>query len=248
MLHSMWPLGAAYTAIIFEMTMPTLGADIVRDNREHWSSWHRFLILSTLPTIGCIVGLLWASESPRYLLEASREVEALAVYQRLHRLNKTRTQYGLTELELPGRNAYPERPMSPTRSIFSQGLDSVREAFQKVSSPMHYRTTLLLAALHLICGFVCMGISTFSMSMMKELREQQYLAQKKFVQNQNFSGLYNETMENVFFKDCLFQDATFTHMNMIHVNFWNCSVYNSEFLNVKTSVFSFESSVITNSR
>lgn len=77
-----------------------------------------------IPTILCILGLFWASESPRYLLEASREVEALAVYQRLHRLNKARTRYGLTELELPSRSAYRERP-SPPRNLINHGLQSV---------------------------------------------------------------------------------------------------------------------------
>lgn len=50
----------------------------------------------------------------RYLLEASREVEALAVYQRFHRLNKPgrNTQYGLTELELPSRSTYQRQPVS----------------------------------------------------------------------------------------------------------------------------------------
>lgn len=68
---------------------------------------------------------MWASESPRYLLETSREVEALAVYQRLHRMNKARTQYGLTELELPGRSAYRDRQVSPSTNILNQGLESV---------------------------------------------------------------------------------------------------------------------------
>lgn len=71
------------------------------------------------------MGLIWTSESPRYLLEASREVEALEVYQRLHRLNKVKTQYGLTELELPGRNAYRERPVSPSTNVFSHGIETV---------------------------------------------------------------------------------------------------------------------------
>lgn len=125
LLHSFWPIGALLTSMVAHLTLPTNGADIVLDNREHWSSWHRFLILSILPTITCIIGLIWASESPRYLLEASREVEALEVYQRLHRLNKSRTQYGLTELELPGRNAYRDKPMNSSRNLFRQGFDLV---------------------------------------------------------------------------------------------------------------------------
>lgn len=124
-LHSFWPMGALLTSSIALLTLPDNGEDTVLDNREHWSSWHKFLILNILPIVLCIVGLIWASESPRYLLEASREVEALEVYQRLHRLNKARTQYGLTELELPGRSAYRERPVSPSRNVFKHGLDTV---------------------------------------------------------------------------------------------------------------------------
>ncbi|KAF7267284.1 hypothetical protein GWI33_019474 [Rhynchophorus ferrugineus] len=247
-LHSLWPVGALYTAIIFHITMPTLGADIVKDNREHWSSWHRFLMLSILPAVGCLIGLIWTSESPRYLLEASREVEALAVYQRLHKLNKTRTQYGLTELELPSRSAYRDRPSNPTRNIVSQSFCSFREAFQKVSSPIYFRTTLLLATVHFLVGFIYTGISTFSSTLIKELREREYLMRKKFVEGQNFTGKFNETIENVFFRDCAFDNVTFAHLNLIHVNFWNCSVQSSEFVNVKTSVMTFENSVINNSR
>ncbi|XP_030760231.1 synaptic vesicle glycoprotein 2B-like isoform X2 [Sitophilus oryzae] len=247
-MHSMWPVGAVFTAILFHVTMPTLGADIVRDNKEHWSSWHRFLMLSILPAVGCLVGLMWASESPRYLLEASREVEALAVYQRFHKLNQSKTQYGLTELELPGRSAYRDRPSSPTRNIVSQGLYSFREAFQKITSPIHFRTTVLLATLHFLIGLIYMGMSTFSSTLIKELREREYLGQKKFVEGQNFTGNFTDTIENVYFKDCRFDNVSFTHVNLIHVNFWNCTVEYSEFINVKTSVLTFENSFIRNSR
>lgn len=132
LLHAFWPIGALLTCMEAHLTLPTHGADIVSDNSEHWSSWHRFLILNIVPIITCIAGLLWASESPRYLLEASREVEALEVYQRLHRLNKSRTQYGLTELELPGRNAYRDKPINTSRNVFRQGFDVVSKMLYKI--------------------------------------------------------------------------------------------------------------------
>ncbi|XP_066249429.1 synaptic vesicle glycoprotein 2B-like isoform X1 [Euwallacea similis] len=248
MLHSLWPLGAAYIAIVFEIAMPTLGADIVKDNKEHWSSWHRFLLLSVIPAAASIVGLIWTSESPRYLLEASREVEALAVYQRLHKLNKTKTQYGLTELELPGRSSYPEPALSNTRGVFAHGFDSVMQVFYKIFSPIYFKTTIILAILHLICGFASMGVSTFSTSMIKELREWEYLEQKRFVENQSFSGFYNDSLENVFFKDCTFHDCVFSQMNLVHVNFWNCTIRKSKFFNVKTSILSIENSVVADSQ
>ncbi|XP_023311112.1 synaptic vesicle glycoprotein 2B-like [Anoplophora glabripennis] len=248
-LHSIWPLGAVFTSIISHLTMPTLGAEIVQDNREHWSSWHRFLILSILPTLACIIGLIWASESPRYLLEASREVEALAVYQRLHRLNKARTQYGLTELELPGRNAYRDRPLSPSRNIFSHGIGSFREAFQRVSSPTHFRTTLLLATLHLLLGFLYMGVSTFSTTIIKDLREQEYYLHRQYINNVDYYGVtINKTIENVQYQNTVFRNVTFTHINLNHVDFLNCTIEESEFISVKASVSYFKSSIIKDCR
>ncbi|KAJ3648424.1 hypothetical protein Zmor_020229 [Zophobas morio] len=248
-LHSFWPLGGIFTSLIAHLTMPTQGAEIVEDNREHWSSWHRFLILSILPTIGCIIGLIWASESPRYLLEASREVEALAVYQRLHRLNKARTQYGLTELELPGRSAYRERPMSPSRNVFGHSLESLRETFQRISSPTHFRTTLLLAALHLIVGFTYMGISNFSTSTIKEIKDEEYNLNRKYIFNKNFTGVvFNNTMENLEYVNTTFKNVTFKHINLNHVRFQNCTVDEAEFINVKSSITSFKNSTIKDSR
>lgn len=127
LLHAFWPIGAIITSSFAHFTLPTNGAETVLDNQEHWSSWHKFLLLSILPIILCLIGLIWTSESPRYLLEASREVEALEVYQRLHRLNKVSTQYGLTELELPSRNAYREQPTNPSTNVFHHGFETVGE-------------------------------------------------------------------------------------------------------------------------
>ncbi|CAH0552105.1 unnamed protein product [Brassicogethes aeneus] len=248
-LHSMWPLGAVFTSVISYVILPSLGADIVQDNREHWTSWHKFLILSILPILASIIGLMWASESPRYLLEASREVEALEVYQRLHRLNKARTQYGLTELELPGRSAYRERPTSPSRNIFSHGVNTFREALQRISSPIHFRTTLLLAALHLLLGFIYMGVSTFSWSYIKHLRDEEYRSSRQFFDNVTYTGItINDTIDNVQYSNSVFRNMTFTNMGLNHVEFYNCTLEDTEFFNVKASVLRFDISTIKNCR
>ncbi|KAF5270225.1 hypothetical protein FQA39_LY08439 [Lamprigera yunnana] len=249
LLHSFWPLGALFTSTIAHLTLPSNGADVVLDNREHWSSWHKCLILNILPTIACIVGLVWASESPRYLLEASREVEALAVYQRLHRLNKARTQYGLTELELPGRSAYRDRPVSPSRNVFAHGFNTFREAFQRIYSPSHFKTTLLLATLHLILGFTYMGISTFSYYRIREMNDLHYFSMKKYLSNQNYTEVtFNSTIENVQYKDSIFRNVTFIHLDFNHVEFVNCLFEEAEFSNVKSSITYFENCTVKDSR
>jgi VNT family MFS transporter (synaptic vesicle glycoprotein 2) len=57
------------------------GIGVVIENKEHFSAWHQFLLVCSLPSLAAIIGLIFLPESPRYLLEAGREVEAMMVYQ-----------------------------------------------------------------------------------------------------------------------------------------------------------------------
>lgn len=63
------------------LTVPMTGQMVMLENKEHFSAWHRFLLLVTLPTLAALFGFLWLPESPRYLLESGREVESLSIYQ-----------------------------------------------------------------------------------------------------------------------------------------------------------------------
>ncbi|KAL3287601.1 hypothetical protein HHI36_002069 [Cryptolaemus montrouzieri] len=246
-LHSFWPIGAIYISILADFTLPMKGVEIIKDNQEHWSSWHRFLILSIIPTLTSLVGLIWTSESPRYLLEASREVEALAVYQRLHKLNNMRTQYGMTELELPGRSAYRDRPTSPGKNIFKHYFTSFQEVIQRISTPTHFRSTLLLAVLHLIFGFIYMGVSSFSVSLLKEYKNQDYFSERTYIEHEFFTDMvFNRSKENVEYKNTVFKNVTFYHTVLNHVLFSSCIIEDSEFNNVKTSKTYFEHVTIKN--
>lgn len=74
-------IGGVYTALIAMAILPTTGDMIVLENKEHFSAWHRFLLLCCLPALGSTIGLVFLPESPRYLIEAGRDVEAMMVYQ-----------------------------------------------------------------------------------------------------------------------------------------------------------------------
>jgi VNT family MFS transporter (synaptic vesicle glycoprotein 2) len=54
---------------------------VVIENKEHFSAWHQVLLVCSLPSLAAIIGFVFLPESPRYLLEAGREVEAMMVYQ-----------------------------------------------------------------------------------------------------------------------------------------------------------------------
>lgn len=68
--------GACAMALI-----PLTGQQVVTENKQHFSAWHRYLLLvSIIPIISTIL-LFWLPESPRFLLANGNEVEALATYQ-----------------------------------------------------------------------------------------------------------------------------------------------------------------------
>lgn len=124
-----------------------------------------------------------------------------------------------------------------------------REAFQRISSPSHFRTTLLLATLHLLIGFLYMGITTFATSKIREINDLDYFLLKRFVNNANYTELtFNSTIENVQYRDTIFRNVTFTHLDLNHVEFVDCLFDNVEFSNVKSSITYFENSTIKRSR
>lgn len=74
-------LGGVYAALLAWVVVPTTGEMVVLENKEHFSAWHRFLLLCSLPALCSTVGLIFLPESPRYLVEVGRDVEAMMVYQ-----------------------------------------------------------------------------------------------------------------------------------------------------------------------
>lgn len=74
-------LGGVYVALLAWAVVPTTGEMVVLENKEHFSAWHRFLLLCCLPAICSTFSLIFLPESPRYLVEAGRDVEAMMVYQ-----------------------------------------------------------------------------------------------------------------------------------------------------------------------
>jgi len=74
-------LGGVYVALLAWAVVPTTGEMVVLENKEHFSAWHRFLLLCCLPAVCSTIGLIFLPESPRYLVEAGRDVEAMMVYQ-----------------------------------------------------------------------------------------------------------------------------------------------------------------------
>lgn len=124
-----------------------------------------------------------------------------------------------------------------------------REAMQRVSSPTHFRITMILAGLHFILGFGYNGISSFSTALIREMNDQEYYSSTTQISNFNFTdSLFNTTIENVQYNESMFKNTTFRHLNLNHVKFLNCVFEDVEFTNVKSSISTFENCTIKNCR
>lgn len=73
--------GGIFAGAVAMQVVPLTGQQIVIDSKQHFSAWHRYLLLMTIIPITSIILLCWLPESPRYLLADGNEVEALATYQ-----------------------------------------------------------------------------------------------------------------------------------------------------------------------
>lgn len=117
-------MGGLMAAWLARITIPWTGQAVIVESAEHFSEWHKYLLYSSIPFFVSIFGLLWLSESPRYLLESEREVDALQVYQKIFQSNKVSNTSCLTELELPGSQYHNTVPTSV--------LTSMKISFSKV--------------------------------------------------------------------------------------------------------------------
>lgn len=136
--------GGLLFCYIGQLILPSNGALIISEmSSEHFTSWHRFLLYCSLPTLFSIFGLFYLPESPRYLLENNREVEALSIYQRIYRQNRSRGGYSLTELELPALRNHRQVSSSVVDEIF-QSFHQYFGGFLQLFNKSYMQTTIFI--------------------------------------------------------------------------------------------------------
>lgn len=240
--------GGAAAAALARATLPANALDALLRERQHFSDWHRYLLLCTLPLLAALVSLLWTHESPRYLLQWGREVEALTIYQRMHASNRWRacgqTRAGVGELELPGKRL-PARPVrADTPHSIRMFLDSCVQLFRMPQ----LRATITLGGALTCATFCTYALVAYAPNALAHMEREQFVAARRTVANQTFENvLYNESIENVVYVDSTFVNCTFRDMFLSQVEFTNCSFYNVMFSNIKSSLTFFRGCVLKDS-
>ncbi|CAH2056330.1 unnamed protein product, partial [Iphiclides podalirius] len=247
--------GALLASALAHATLPDTGAGALRENREHFSAWHRYLLLCTLPILASLVSLIWTQESPRYLLDVGREVDAMMVYQNIHSSNQFRlcgkgnvtaaggdSEYRLGELSLPGKR----RP--PALHHVRHSVKMFWQAFFQLFSSPYRSTTISLGGVLLFSMAIQYYLSSYVPATVAQAESDQFEASKRLVTNESFTDVhYNETLENVQYIGVAFRDCTFRDMIMSYVEFDNCTFTNVSFSNIMSSYTAFRDSVFVNS-
>ncbi|BAB02515.1 transporter-like protein [Arabidopsis thaliana] len=82
-----WTVGTIFEASLAWLVMPRLG-------------WRWLLAFSSVPSSLLLLFYRWTSESPRYLILQGRKAEALAILEKIARMNKTQLPPGVLSSEL----------------------------------------------------------------------------------------------------------------------------------------------------
>ncbi|XP_039748381.1 synaptic vesicle glycoprotein 2A-like isoform X1 [Pararge aegeria] len=245
--------GILMSAGLAQAILPSTGPEALVENKEHFSAWHRYLLLCTLPIIASLISLIWTPESPRYLLDVGREVDAMMVYQSIHSGNQTRicgrkaslsgeADYRLGELSLPGKR----RP--PALHHVRHSVKMFWQAFFQLFSSTYRNTTLSLAGMLLFSVAIQCYLSLYVPAAVTNTDNLLYDMSKKTITNVTYDNVnYNETLENVDYIDVTFKNCTFRDILMSHVEFVNCTFVGTAFANIKTSYTVFRACVFYNS-
>ncbi|CAH0717011.1 unnamed protein product, partial [Brenthis ino] len=234
--------GVLLAAGLARAVLPPTGADALVDSKEHFSAWHRYLLLCTIPILASLISLVWTHESPRYLLEMGRDVDAMMVYQSIHSGNQTRvcgvshtTEYRLGELALPGKRRAP-------------ALHHFWQAFFQLFSTTYRSTTLSLTGMLLCTVAIQFFLLAYIPAVVVKMENEEYELTRKTIENVTYEHVsYNETLENMDFVEVTFKNCTFRDILMSHVEFVNCTFYNSALSNIKTSYTTFRDTTFVNS-
>lgn len=252
-------LGGVYAALLAWAVVPTTGEMVVLENKEHFSAWHRFLLLCCMPALISTIGLIFLPESPRYLIEAGRDVEAMMVYQRIYKKNNARkgatgAQYQLSELELPTKRPRGLAPPSPSNhtSVLADIMYSIEmfwNSFLELFATPHLRVTLVLLIIWTAASFSLYGLMVWCPEYLKLLRAWEYEAHTEHVYGMEFNNkTFTGSWENRQYKDSTFLNCRFTKMVFSHVDFDNCTFQSVEFSSIKSSKTHFRDSKIVYSR
>ncbi|XP_050730994.1 synaptic vesicle glycoprotein 2C-like isoform X2 [Eriocheir sinensis] len=251
-----WAIGGVFTALMAWIIIPRTGITVVLDEELHFSSWRIFLVVCSLPSFAAVIGLYHMPESPRFLLEKGREVEAMMVYKKIFKWNNAHNpgaEYQISELELPSGTQRPLRrsnsPQTTAKTFgadITHGLENSMGHFLQLFAPPYFKITILLLIVWLTSSFGFYGLSVWFPEYIKLLKSEEYSKNATIVNGKVFQDyMFNNTrLDNIQYLNTNFENVTFRETVLNHVLFLNCSLTNCIFSDIRSSKTFFKYSTL----
>ncbi|KAK8381186.1 hypothetical protein O3P69_008212 [Scylla paramamosain] len=251
-----WAIGGVFTALMAWIIIPRTGITVVLDEELHFSSWRIFLVVCSLPSFAAVIGLYHMPESPRFLLEKGREVEAMMVYKKIFKWNNAHNpgaEYQITELELPSGTQRPLRrsnsPQGTAKNFgadITHGLENSMGLFLQLFMPPYFKTTILLLFVWLASSFGFYGLSVWFPEYIKLVTSEEYNRNATVIKNTRYEDhlINNTRLDNIHYFNVDFENVTFKKTVLNHVLFLNCTLYNCIFSDIRSSKTFFKYSIL----
>ncbi|XP_067140746.1 synaptic vesicle glycoprotein 2C-like isoform X1 [Centruroides vittatus] len=255
-----WAIGGVFVAVMAWGIVPKTGLTLMNSRRLHFGSWRVFLLICSVPSVVSLIGMVFLPESPRYLLEAGRDVEAMYVYQKIFKMNhinKPGAEYQcaslpiqLSEMELPARRQSGSIMGPSNRGLINElcaALESFWTSFVRIFLPPHTTLTVVLLVVWSTTSFGFYGLQMWFPEYTRKLEEDIYNTKSVRETNLTFHNItFNYTLENKHFLYSKFQDVKFSGMLLNHCTFVSCLFYNCSFSDVRSSRTYFRQSTFRN--
>lgn len=244
-----WSLGGVFVALVSWTIIPRTGLDLLVEKQQYFGSWRVLTLVCTFPSMVAVLGLAFVPESPRYFLEVGREMEALRIYQWMHRTNGAKeptVQYQLSELDLPSRHQLLGYPNPTTRRLVPRlmnFLTAMKKSLVAIFQSPYSKTTLTLLVMWCATSFGYYGMCLWLPEHLKSFAEDSQANDAHLQVDELVEGIvFNASLRNVRFIGSEFRDVVFKDVILSRVIFENTTFRRCVFNNTRSSLTRFSRS------
>lgn len=243
-----WAIGGVFAAVMAYAIIPQDVPSLFDFESLHLTSWRVFLLVCAIPAVISAMGLIFLPESPRFLLETGRDVEAMYVYQKVFKTNhRSGAEYQLSELELPSRRSGNSGIGGSAAGLLAdilEALETFWNSFVQIFWPPFTKMTFILLIVWTTTAFGFYGMSIWFPEYIRKLEEDEYESNATIVFNQTIGPeVLTEALENMQYENVTFIGIGFKDILLNHCIFSNCFFSSCNFTRVRSSRTFFHSSV-----
>ncbi|XP_067873746.1 synaptic vesicle glycoprotein 2B-like isoform X2 [Heterodontus francisci] len=227
-----WMVGGIYASVMAWSIIPHYGWGFSMGTSFQFHSWRLFIIVCALPCLSSLIGLLFMSESPRYLLEIGKHDEAWMILKQIYDTNMRakghpEAVFTVSHIKTPIQIDEFIEIQSSTGTWLQRWLVRIMTVVKQVwqnmllcFTPKYRMTTLFLAVVWFTLSFSYYGLTVWFPDMIKYFQNEDYESKMKtFHQERVEDFTFNFTLENQFHTEGEYINVRFIGIKFKSVTF-----------------------------